>query len=180
LRDHWESEKLIPLQKEDTNPDWQFCLLEQKISMLNCCIQESIKTSTLEKNEEMNLSSLDGWNFLDIESTEKKEEKEEEEFSDHIIVSDESEASDNEFFDVDEEKEEDFTNRRGVLKRFSNHFLHNGLKMYIPITQTFPPYTEGKESMNLILDMISLQQKVFENLGTSEEATIIRSQSISC
>jgi hypothetical protein len=94
----------------------------------------------------MKMSSFDGWNFLDIESLEKKETKEEEaqeEESSDPIVSDESESqSDNEFFDV-EEKEEDFTNRRGVLKRFSNHFLHNGLKMYVPITQTFPPYTEG-------------------------------------
>eukprot|EP01080_Neovahlkampfia_damariscottae_P005072 gene5072-8672_t len=171
LREHWESERLIPLQKENQNPDWQFNLLEQKITMLNCCIKESIKSSKIENNqsllnEDLN-NVMDGWNFLDVNEEIKEESESQSTISSENLESGDDDDDDDKFFDVEEIKNEDLSNRRGILKRLSNKFLHNGLPLYIPITQTFPPHTE---------DMISQQQNIFENLGSGEDAAKIRAQ----
>ena len=162
--------------------------------MLNSCIEESIKSSSLSSTfmTQLNnddtimgsnsyLDSTDGWNFLDVEESikdlniendkklnEDEEEEDKESSENQITLTDDENESDNEFFDVEEVKKEDLTNRKGILKRLSNKFLHNGLPLYIPITQTFPPYTE---------DMITHQQNIFESLGTSSDATQIRMKS---
>src|SRR5690606_31102389 len=74
-----------------------------------------------------------------------------------------------EFYDPESSSsEEDDVKREGALKRIPGVYLLKTKKpMYIPITQELPPMTE---------DMISQQQEVFANLGTSKEASQIRAR----
>lgn len=171
LREHWETSKVLPLQDPTAYPDWQYSLIEQKISMLNCCINHQIKLS---KNIETTKVIEDkGWDFLDL-SQEIKEEKEEEEI---IHTSDNEQDHEDEFFDIEDQEEEkkkkEFEEeinkkRRGALKPIPNTYLHDRkTPMYIPETQLLPPMTE---------DMILIQQEIFEALGNTPEASLERAK----
>lgn len=173
LREHWETAQLLPLQDQSAYPDWQYSLIEQKISMLNCCINHQIKLSKNIETTQILESTEKGWDFLDLTIKEEKEEKEIE------IVSGSDNENDNseEFFDIEDKEEEKRKQeeeaeknipRRGALQRIPNVYLNDGkTPMYIPETQQLPPMTE---------DMILIQQEIFEALGNSPEATLERAK----
>jgi Rab3 GTPase-activating protein catalytic subunit len=136
-------------------PDLSRCLLHQKIQMLNCCIKKKVERQEYELN-------------TPLTSTKKTENEVEN-----------NDDEDEQFFDCDDEPEESVEKKEnsdlqsstpeGRLKKFGDLTLLNNPKefIYVPITQESTPMTE---------DMIEQHASVLVNLGSSDDAALLRAK----
>ncbi|ODN03852.1 Rab3 GTPase-activating protein catalytic subunit (s) [Orchesella cincta] len=136
-------------------PNSNSCLLNQKLQMLNCCIEKKIARA--EKENEKNVSE-------DAELAEPEQE---------------SEDDDDEFFDCDDTVNSNanqvpitkFVKPTGRLRKCGRlRLLNSGEPMYIPITQDPAPLTE---------DVVEEQAKILVELGNDAEGTEMRAKMMS-
>ncbi|XP_015786342.1 rab3 GTPase-activating protein catalytic subunit [Tetranychus urticae] len=150
LRDHWESMTDLPSLEPDS-PNLGTCLLNQKLQMLNCCIQQKRKREAIK-------AALD---------TGKKNIKRTGDDNDG-----EEKDSEDEFFDAVEDENEfegkQVTTFEGRSHQLNDLTLVNSDEpLFVPITQDPAPMTE---------DMMVEQVEILAQLGTSSEGAALRAR----
>ncbi len=156
VRYRWETGYLLPgLPMGD--PDHSYCLLHQKLQMINCCIgkrraregAKDLQRSPHEKDEAMDVSEGN------------------------------SETEEEEFFDCDDDREEDTPpkkkdlplwdrNPEGRYKKFNNlRLLEHDAPLYVPLCQDSAPMTE---------DQLAEQAEMLMQLGPDAEGSEVRAR----
>ncbi|CAH1133683.1 unnamed protein product [Ceutorhynchus assimilis] len=141
MRYRWENSMLIPGVTPGM-PDLRTCLLNQKLQMLNCCLERKITRETVKYSSAEN-----------------------------------SEDSDDEFFDATDDVEEDkrkyslWDKPAGRLSKFGDmKLLNSGDPLYIPFTQDPVLKTE---------DQLEEDTDILLKLGTNQEASELRARIMS-
>ncbi|XP_031567041.1 rab3 GTPase-activating protein catalytic subunit-like [Actinia tenebrosa] len=164
MRYRWENDVFIPRLKLEP-PDLGYCLIHQKLQMLNCCIERrrisKMRASSSSCGESPS-KSLDNQNNKDKNSQ---------------PASSTSSSDDDEFFEAVEslsvlekklsEEENNFIVKGRLRQCGDLRLLACDEPLYIPITQEPAPMTE---------DMLQEHAEVLSQLGTTQEGARVRAQ----
>ncbi|XP_015922573.1 rab3 GTPase-activating protein catalytic subunit [Parasteatoda tepidariorum] len=160
MRHRWENNYTLPCLDPGT-PNMNYCLLHQKLQMLNCCIQRK-------KSRE--------WQQLRSSVDSLREDSRSLSSTGEAAPSHMSESDDEEFFECAENSSSSSADSRNSKKKVSEgrlrqlgetRLLYHDEPLYIPLTQEPAPVTE---------DMLEEQAEVLVQLGTHAEGAALRAR----
>ena len=171
VRFRWESGQLLPGMPKGP-PDHSHCLLQQKLQMINCCIEKKLARENRIAGKSIGTTNINS-----------------ESLSEPMCVSD-SESEDDEFFECNDSGQEEDNEQvqdievpeksdqrqlpvwdntaAGRQSRFGKHkLLEHDDYIYVPICQDPTPMTE---------DMLAEQAEVMLQLGMDTKGTELRAK----